>query len=62
MNVNPTQMINQFYKVIAQKGINIPQDVMNNPDGIIQFLMNNRLITQEQYNWAAQIANKIPKK
>lgn len=38
---NPTQ--------ILQK-LNIPQEYVNNPQGAIQYLMNNGKITQAQYN------------
>ena len=38
---NPTQ--------ILQK-LNIPQEYANNPEGAIQYLMNNGKITQQQYN------------
>ena len=40
---NPTQMLQK---------LNIPQEYANNPQGAIQYLMNNGKITQEQYNMA----------
>lgn len=40
---NPTQMLQK---------LNIPQEYANNPQGAIQYLMNNGKITQEQYNSA----------
>lgn len=40
---NPTQVLQK---------LNIPQEYANNPQGAIQYLMNNGKITQEQYNMA----------
>lgn len=40
---NPTQMLQK---------LNIPQEYAQNPQGAIQYLMNNGKITQEQYNMA----------
>lgn len=40
---NPTQMLQK---------LNIPQEYASNPQGAIQYLMNNGKITQEQYNMA----------
>lgn len=33
--------------------LNIPQEYANNPQGAIQYLMNNGRITQQQYNVAS---------
>ena len=38
---NPNQILQQM---------NIPQEYANNPQGAIQYLMNNGRISQEQYN------------
>ena len=38
---NPSQFLSQ---------INVPNEYMNDPQGAIQYLMNNGKITQEQYN------------
>lgn len=38
---NPSQFLQKF---------NIPQEYMNNPQGAIQYLMNNGKISQEQFN------------
>ncbi len=40
---NPAQVLQQ---------LNIPQEYISNPQGAIQYLMNNGKITQEQYNVA----------
>lgn len=41
---NPTQILQQ---------LNIPQEYANDPQGAIQYLMNNGKITQQQYNNAS---------
>lgn len=38
---NPAQLLQQ---------LNIPQEYVNDPEGAIQYLMNNGKITQQQYN------------
>lgn len=40
---NPGQFLQKF---------NIPQEYMNNPQGAIQYLMNNGKISQSQFNIA----------
>lgn len=40
---NPTQFLSQ---------INVPNEYMNDPQGAIQYLMNNGKITQDQFNAA----------
>lgn len=41
---------------LAQRGINIPQDISNDPNKITQFLMDNGKISQSQYNQAVRQA------
>lgn len=47
---NPMSMLKQY---------GIPQDIANNPQAIIQHLMNNGRISQEQYNNAVNMAKKL---
>lgn len=49
---NPMQMI-------AKNRLNIPQNMQGNPQQIIQHMMDNGQLTQEQYNWASNMAQKI---
>ena len=46
---------------LLQKRLNLPQNVnpMQNPGQAIQYLMNNRMMTQEQYNQLQQMASQI---
>ena len=46
-------MINQLFRVMAAKGINIPPSVnTNDPDAVTNYLLRNGKITQDQYNTA----------
>ena len=38
-------------------GINIPQNIRNNPEAITNYLRSSGQMTEEQYNQAAQMAN-----
>ncbi len=40
----------------AQRGINIPQEIANDPNKITQYLMNNGQFSQSQYNQAVRQA------
>ena len=53
---NPMQNSMQF---MMQRNMNIPQDIANNPDKIIQHLMDSGKLSQGQYNQAKQIANRM---
>jgi len=44
---------------LASKGMDVPQNIANNPDAIAQYLMNTGKLTQQQYNQAAQMANQF---
>lgn len=63
MNSNPLQMLNQIKQnpmsFILQQGLNIPQDIVNNPNKIIQHLMNTGQVSQEQYDNALKMAQQI---
>ena len=46
---------------LINKGINIPQNQAQNPDQIIQYMMNNGLLSQQQYNQAVNQRNQLQK-
>lgn len=48
---NPTQFL-------AQRGIQVPPNIANDPNAIIQHLMNTGKIDQQQYNNAVQMAQQ----
>lgn len=47
--------INLLFQIMKARGINLPSNInMNDPNQIIQYLMQNGKITQDQYNKAYQ--------
>jgi hypothetical protein len=46
---------------MAQRKLNIPQQYLNDPNGAIQYLMNSGRITQDQYNRAVNMSNRLQK-
>ena len=56
---NPLQMIQQIrsnpMQFLKQAGFNVP-DNLNDPNAIIQHLMNSGQVSQERYEQARQIA------
>lgn len=41
------------------KGMNIPTDIQNDPNGIIQYMLNTGRISQAQYNQAKKMADSM---
>lgn len=44
---------------LMQKRFNIPQNIINDPNAIIQHLMNTGQVSQQQYNRAIQMAQQF---
>ena len=44
---------------LMQKKFNIPQNISNDPNAIIQHLMNTGQVSQQQYNKAIQMAKQF---
>lgn len=62
--MNPFQMMQQFKQnpmSMLSKRFNIPQNMSNDPNQIIQHLMNTGQISQAQYNAANQQARNLMK-
>ena len=62
---NPAMMMGQFQTFmqnpvafLAQRRLNIPQQLQNDPQGAIQYLMNSGQMTQDQYNQLRQMAQQ----
>lgn len=57
--MNPMQLLQQLranpMQVLRQAGYNVPQN-LNDPNAIIQHLMNSGQITQQRYEQARQMA------
>lgn len=63
--MNPLQMIQQLQQnpvqMLRQAGLNVP-DNLNDPNAIIQHLMNSGQVSQERYEQARQMAERFRKK
>jgi len=61
-NQNPMMLLNQIkqnpMQFIMQRGFNVPQG-MNNPQQIVQHLMNSGQISQNSFNKAVQMMNSF---
>lgn len=44
---------------LMSRGMQVPQEIANNPSAIVQHLMNTGQITQAQYNQASQMARQF---
>lgn len=59
MNNNPMAILAQIKQnpmaFLRQRGLNVPEN-MNNPQQIIQYLMNSGQVTQAQFNNAQRMA------
>ena len=57
--MNPMQMLQQLRQnpaqMLRQAGLNVP-DNLNDPNQIIQHLMNSKQVTQQQYEQARHMA------
>lgn len=59
---NPMQMLQALMgnpaQILRQRGLNVPAN-LNDPNAIIQHLMNSGQITQAQYDQARQMASRF---
>ena len=53
------QFVNNYQQNMQKMGV--PFEIMNNPNSIIQYLMNNGKLSQQQYNNAVQQMNALQK-
>lgn len=62
MPMNPIQMVQQLQKnpmqFLQRAGLNVPNN-LNDPNAIIQHLMNSGQVSQQRYNWARQMADQL---
>lgn len=60
---NPMQMLSQLQQnplgFLAQRKLNIPQNIANDPNKIIQYLMNTGQTSQNAYNNAIKQAQSM---
>ena len=63
--MNPYNFINQFRQMasnpaqFAMQNLGVSQDIANDPDAIIQKMMQEGKLTQAQYNQARQTASQL---
>lgn len=64
MNINPMQIIQMLPQLKSNPmsmlgSLGIPQNISNNPQAVIQNLMNSGKISQAQYDQAMQVAKNM---
>jgi hypothetical protein len=63
INQNLMAQLNQLrsnpVQFLMRRRMNIPQDVANDPNAIVQHLLNTGQISQQQYNQAVQAAQQF---
>lgn len=63
INNNPMQILSQLrqnpIQFVISRGFNVPANVGNDPNAIIQHLMNTGQVSQEKYNQAVQMARNF---
>jgi hypothetical protein len=61
--MNPFQMISMLQsnpiQFLAQRGINVPQNMASDPNAIIKHLIDNGRCTQQQYDNAVNMARQM---
>lgn len=65
MKPNVIAMFQQFMgnpaQMMQRSGLNIPQNIVNDPNAIIQHLLSSGRMSQQQYNQLQQMANNLTK-
>lgn len=63
MKPNIIAMFQQFMgnpaQMMQRSGLNIPQNISNDPNAIIQHLLSSGRMSQQQYNQLQQMANNL---
>lgn len=44
---------------LTQRKVNIPQQYLNDPEAAVKYLLNNGMMSQEQFNQFSQMANQL---
>ena len=62
-NANPMAQYNEFcsnpMQFLASRGVNVPQQFVNNPKGAVQNMLNNGQMSQQQFNMLMQKAQQM---
>lgn len=64
MNINPLQLMQMVQQLKSNpmsmlSSFGVPQNISNDPQAVIQNLMNNGKVSQDQYNQAMQTAKNM---
>lgn len=51
--------MNNPLQFLAMRGLNIPGQFANDPDAVIQYLMDNGRMNQYQYNYLREMSNQL---
>lgn len=61
--VNPMQAMSQLrsnpVQMLSKAGFNVPENIGNNPQAIVQHLLNTNQITQQRFNQSQMMANRM---
>ena len=52
-------MQNPLQFIMQKKGINIPQEYANNPEGAVQYLLSSGAMTQQQLESIKSVASRM---
>lgn len=62
-SVNPMQVLSQLrsnpVQMLSKAGYNVPENIGNNPQAIVQHLLNTNQITQQRINQSQMMANRM---
>lgn len=60
---NPMQVLSQLrsnpIQMLSKAGYNVPENIGNNPQAIVQHLLNTNQITQQRLNQSQIMANRM---
>ena len=60
---NPMQALSQLrsnpVQMLSKAGFNVPENIGNNPQAIVQHLLNTNQITQQRFNQSQMMANRM---
>lgn len=62
--MNPMQLFNSFKQFKSNpaqmlSGLNLPENLMNDPKAAVQHLMNSGQMSQQQFNQLSNMANQL---
>lgn len=62
-SINPMQALSQLrsnpVQMLSKAGYNVPENIGNNPQAIVQHLLNTNQITQQRLNQSQMMVNRM---